>query len=311
MVASLLLMDQTVIEQEYRVRNSSQIRAILSLLDDPDPVVQSSIRDRLLELGELAVPALRKVSLAGENELARTNSEMLLRDIGIRKFRSALDVILASRLAARPYNGDIDLEQGAFAVALIRYPEMQAGEYIQQLDTMAALLDDRLRGCDNGYMVVREINQYLFQHLGFQGCREDRDSYFDPENSCMNRVLERRIGIPITLSVIYLLLARRLDLPFYGIGFPTRFLVKYQSPSEEFYVDAFKGGIIINYSDCRQFLREINVPYRPEFLEPISNAKTVARMLRNLVEIHKHNDPMLADELEQGIALLVGVDQER
>lgn len=302
-----MLMDHTPVDYEYGAKASSQINAILSLLDDPDPVVQSSIRSRLLELGEVAAPALRRVSLAGDSQFVRANADGMLRDIGLSKFRSEFDLVLS----ARPYGGDIDLEQGAFAVARLRYPELQIEEFLGQLDGMALLIDERLRGCDNGYMIVREINRYLFQQLGFQGCREDRESYADPENSFMNRVLERRVGIPITLSIVYLLIGQRLNLPLYGIGFPTRYLVKYQSPSEEFYIDSFKGGIIINYSDCRQFLREINVPYRPEFLEPISNAKTIARMLRNLSEIYRQNDPMLSNELERGISLLVGNEAER
>lgn len=300
-------METTPIEHEQHIQASSQINAILTLLDDPDPVVQNSIRSRLLELGEVAASALRKMSMVGENPFARRNAELVLREIGLRRFREELDQVLRQR----PHGGDIDLERGAFAVAMLRYPEIHVQEYVQQLDTMAALLDDRLRGSDNGYMYVREINYYLYHQLGFQGCREDRESYFDPDNSFMNRVLERRIGIPITLSVVYLLVGQRLNLPLRGIGFPTRYLVKYESPSEEFYIDTFKGGTIINYSDCRQFLREINVPYRPEYLEPISNARTVARMLRNLAEIHRDSDPGMTRELEKGIAQLIGNEEER
>lgn len=300
-------METLAIDREHRMKSLSQINAILTLLDDPDPVVQTSIRSRLLELSDIAAPALRKMSMVGESLPARRNADAILREIGLRRFRDEMAAIIQDR----PYGGDIDLERGAFAVAMLRYPEIEVQEYVQQLDTMASLLDDRLRGCDNGYMFVREINHYLFHQLGFQGSREDRESYFDPENSFMNRVLERRIGIPITLSVVYLLLAQRLQLPIYGIGFPTRYLIKYQSPGEEFYIDTFKGGTIINYSDCRQFLREINVPYRPEYLEPIGNARTVARMLRNLAEIYRESDPALAGELEQGIMMLVGDRDER
>lgn len=295
------------IDQEQRMKAWSQINAILTLLDDPDPVVQMSIRNRLLELDDLAAPALRKMSLVGESSFARGTAGSILREIGLRRFRREMEGLVEEKA----HNGDIDLERGAFAVATLWYPELHLPEYSQQLDTMASFLDNRLRSCDNGYMFIREINHYLFHQLGFQGCREDRESYFDPENSFMNRVLERRIGIPITLSVVYLLIAQRLRLPLYGIGFPTRYLVKYHSPSEEFYVDAFKGGAIINYSDCRQFLREINVPYRPEYLEPISHSRTVARMLRNLVEILGESDPAVASELERGIAMLAEGQEER
>jgi len=172
------------------------------------------------------------------------------------------------------------------------------------------MLDHRLRGCDNGYMIVREMNHYLYGQLGFQGCRQDRDSYFDLENSFMNRVIDRRIGIPITLSVVYLLIGQRLKLPLYGVGFPARFLVKYRSSTEEFYIDPYNNGSIINYSECRRFLREINVDYRPEYLEPISNRLTVARMLRNLHDIYQQQEPLLALKLEHLIHDLTGEEEE-
>lgn len=287
------------------VAQPPQIGAILSLLDDPDPVVQSTIRARLLELGDLAAPSLRAV-LQGDDDVARTAARSTLREIGLRKFRAEMRELMA--LAGD--DGDIDLERGAMAVALVGYPELRPAEYRRQLDTMAAVLDTRLRGCDNGYMVVREINYYLFDQLGFQGCRQDRESYFDPENSFINRVIERRVGIPITLSVVYLLVARRLNLPLYGVGFPARYLAKYRSATEEFFIDPFNAGAIVNYSECRRFLREINVEFRPEFMEPASNRKTVGRMMRNLVDIHRENEPEIAATLQEMITELTGEEGE-
>jgi regulator of sirC expression with transglutaminase-like and TPR domain len=283
--------------EQQTLASVPQMDAILSLLDDPDPVVQGSIRARLLELGDLAAPALRRVCLQGGEELARRNAEENLKEIGLRKFQAEMRAIIDEC----PEGSDIDLERGAFAVALLRYPELRAAGYYQQLDTMASMLDHRLRECDNGYLVVREMNHYLYGQLGFQGCRQDRDTYYDPENSFMNRVLDRRVGIPISLSVVYLLMGQRLKLPLHGVGFPARFLVKYRSSTEEFYIDPFNNGAIINYSECRRFLREMNVEYRPEFLEPISNRDTVIRMMRNLMEIYQQTEPLVALKIERVI----------
>lgn len=288
--------------EQHVVIPDTQIDAILSLLDDPDPFVQGSIRTRLLELGDLAAPALRRVSLQSDEELARRNAEENLKEIGLRKFVAEMRGIIAEA----PAGGDIDLERGAFAVALLRYPELRVSGYIQQLDTMASMLDHRLRGCDNGYMIVREMNHYLFGQLGFQGCRQERESYYDPENSFLNRVIDRRTGIPITLSVVYLLVGQRLGLPLHGVGFPSRFLVKYRSSGEEFFIDPFNNGAIINYSECRRFLRELNVDYRPEYLEPIDNRRTIARMLRNLMDIYQQSEPVTAAKLERMIQEVTG-----
>ncbi|MEO5930913.1 MAG: transglutaminase family protein [Candidatus Kapaibacterium sp.] len=281
---------------------SSQMDALLSLLDDPDPIVQRSIRARLMELGDLAAPALRHISSTADDDLARRNAEESLREIGRKKFRVEM-----GRLAvARDNEDDIDLEHGAFALALLRYPELKLSDYSQQLDTMASMLDDRLRGCDNGYMAVREINRYLVDQLGFRGCRRDDQSFYDPENSFMNRVLERRTGIPVTLSVIYILIGQRLQVPLFGVGIPTNYMVKYRSSHEEFYINPFNGGAILNYSDCRRYLRDVNIEFRQEYFEPVSNRKTVARMMRNLAEIYRKSERETTVELERSIIELLG-----
>jgi regulator of sirC expression with transglutaminase-like and TPR domain len=293
-------MEALIEEEQQLLTPPSQMDAILSLLDDPDPVVQDAIRARLLELGDTAAPALRLAS-ASDDDLVRLNADAALREIGLGRFRAEIEDVIDSH----PSGDDIDLEQAAFAIALLRYPEMRRIDYTRQLDTMASMLDDRLRGCDNGYMVVRELNSYLIDQLGFQGCRRDHDNFYDPENSYMNRVMERRIGIPVTLSVIYILLGQRLRLPLFGVGIPTKYMLKYRSSREEFFINPFDGGKILNYSDCRRYLREVNVPYKPEYLEPISNRQTVARMMRNLAEIYQKSEPAITAELDRAIAALM------
>lgn len=281
--------------------SSSTIEAILSLLDDPDPVVQTTIRDHLLQLGEEVVPALRTLSQSDAEISARRNAEENLRAIGRKKFRREFDRI-SSRLSG---GEDIDLESATLTIGYHRYPELNPDDYAQQLDTMASMLEGRVRGCDNGYMVVRELNRYLIDQLGFQGCRQDRQSFYDPDHSCINRVIDRRIGNPVGLSVVYLLIGRRLGIPLQGVGFPSHFLLKYRSFGEEFFVDPFHGGQILNYSDCRRYLSDLEIDYRPEFLEPISNRRIVARIMRNLAETQRGVDPEITRILEDAIDLLL------
>lgn len=281
--------------------SSSTIEAILSLLDDPDPVVQTTIRDHLLQLGEEVVPALRTLSQSDAEISARRNAEENLRAIGRKKFRREFDRI-SSRLSG---GEDIDLESATLTIGYHRYPELNPDDYAQQLDTMASMLEGRVRGCDNGYMVVRELNRYLIDQLGFQGCRQDRQSFYDPDHSCINRVIDRRIGNPVGLSVVYLLIGRRLGIPLQGVGFPSHFLLKYRSFGEEFFVDPFHGGQILNYSDCRRYLSDLEIDYRPEFLEPISNRRIVARIMRNLAETQRSVDPEITRILEDAIDLLL------
>jgi regulator of sirC expression with transglutaminase-like and TPR domain len=283
--------------------DSSQIEAALSLLDDPDPEVQRSVAAHLARHPDESVAPLRRLIDTSPEGPLLAGALAVLKMIGVTMFRREL----ARLLETARRDGEVDLESGVFAICYLRYPEIHLHEYTQQLDTMASLLEVRLQGRLSGLQLVLEINRYLVEELGFHGCRQE--VYYDPENSFMNRVLDRRIGIPISLSVVYLLVAQRLRLPFHGVGFPTHFLIKYQSESEEFFIDPFEGGRILSRGDCMRFLDEIGMLYRPEFLEPISNIMTVTRMMNNLAQIYRQIDPDISVELEAAIVELGEVEK--
>ncbi len=282
-------------------QSPAQLNALVSLLDDPEPFVQRSVRSRLIELGDHAVPALRRMireGSGGPGEFAVDSARAVLRAMSLSRFRMEID-----RLAGNPDAGaDIDLEQGAFAVARLGYPEFQADQYTQQLETMASALRARIRAATNGLIIIREFNEYLVEELGFRGCTQE--NYYDPDNSYLNRVLERRIGIPLSLSTVYLLLAGRLGVPLHGIGFPAHFLLKFESPTQEFFIDPFNGGMILSYNDCRRMLKATGADYQSHYFEPISNRMAVIRMMRNLAEIFRAEETELTVELENAIAAI-------
>jgi regulator of sirC expression with transglutaminase-like and TPR domain len=283
---------------------SSHLDAVLSLLDDPDPIVISSVRNRLLEIGPETAPALRRLAEAGEPDIVRSNAQEILTEIGLRRFTDEMERVIGSQ----PAGEDIDLEHGAFTVALLRYPDLDIGGYGERLDEMAFTLEWRLRRCPNALIAVREMNRFLVNDLGFRGAPQE--NYGDPDNSFLNRVVDRRVGIPISLSVLYLLLAGRLRMPLRGIGFPRHFLVKYHAPGEEFFIDPYNGGMILSYEDCRRYLRIVGVDYNPSFLDPVNNRQIVARMLRNLAEIYRDTHAELTGQLEGAIEQLLGKKEE-
>jgi regulator of sirC expression with transglutaminase-like and TPR domain len=277
---------------------SSQIEAAISLLDDPDPEVQRSVTAHLVSRSTESIAPLRRALESAREEALRERALAVIKQIGIGMFRRELDRMLE----AYHRDGEIDLETGAFAICYLRYPELRVDEYSQQLDTMASFLEIRLQGEHSVLQLVLEINRYLVEELGFHGCRQE--VFYDPEHSFLNRVLDKRIGIPISLSVIYLLLAQRLRLPIYGVGFPTHYLVKYQSADEELFIDPFNGGKILSRGDCTRFLDEIGMLFRPEFLEATSNRLTITRMMNNLAQIYRQIDPDISVELEAAISAL-------
>ena len=183
----------------------------------------------------------------------------------------------------------IDLGQAALLIAREEYPDLEVGPYLLRLDEMAETVRSRLRGGEGFTSRIAHLNRLLFEEMGFRGNREE---YYDPRNSFLNDVLDRRIGIPITLSAVYLEVARRIDFPLAGVSFPGHFLVRYtgREASTEVLVDPWNRGAILTEEECRRRLEEMyrgKVPFRKEFLKRARTREILERMLNNLKAIYE------------------------
>jgi regulator of sirC expression with transglutaminase-like and TPR domain len=188
---------------------------------------------------------------------------------------------------------EIDLGAAALYIGQEEYPSLDCEAYLKRLDLMAKEVMGRLP--DNRYplKVIRTINQYLFSELDFQGNFQD---YYDPRNSFFNEVMDRRTGIPITLSLVYLELAKRLDFPMAGVGMPGHFLVRPTLDEMDIFVDAFHQGEILFPEDCRDRIKQFygqNAQLQPEHLAPIGPKLFLMRMLTNLKAIYLHQQDAL------------------
>ncbi|MEA5626158.1 SirB1 family protein [Nostoc sp. UHCC 0251] len=191
----------------------------------------------------------------------------------------------------------IDLAKAALYIAQEEYPKLDPEEYLNALDTMASELQERLPDSRYPLRIVQSINQYLYEDLKFSGNKID---YYDPRNSFFNDVIDRRLGIPITLALVYLEVARRIDFPMVGVGMPGHFLIRPDIEDIEIFVDAFNGGEIIFAQDCEERLSQLYqqpVTLQPEFLAVVSNRQFLARMLTNLKFIY-----LKQQELEKTLA---------
>src|SRR5437763_3696498 len=133
----------------------------------------------------------------------------------------------------------IPLAEAALIMACEEYPQLELSPYLDMLDDMAEIAQERLTPSDGPMEIVKKINSVLFESFGFRGNTED---YYDPRNSFFNDVLDRRVGIPITLSTVYMEVSRRLKFPISGVGMPGHFVVKYYNRNEEFFLDPFNRG---------------------------------------------------------------------
>jgi regulator of sirC expression with transglutaminase-like and TPR domain len=178
------------------------------------------------------------------------------------------------------------LLEGALAIAWEEYPRMDLGHYREMCDRMVADLQSRLAKINYPLKVIQEINQYLFVEQGFAG--NDHD-YYDPRNSFINDLLDRRLGIPLTLSLVYMVISDRLGFPMDGISFPGHFIIRPQHPDLEIFIDPYHKGEILFPEDCAAKLKQLygyDIPLQPEYLEPVSIRRILERLLNNLKMIY-------------------------
>ncbi len=181
----------------------------------------------------------------------------------------------------------IELAPAALAIARTEYPDLDVAHYLARLDALAARVQAGLRSNPTARETITLLNRVLFDDEGLRG---NRDDYYDPRNSFLNDVLDRRLGIPITLSLVYLEVARRVGFPLAGTGMPGHFLLKhYDMLSGEIIIDPFNRGRVLTADDCIQRLKQIyrgEIEMQPEFLHPVTHRQILTRMLNNLRQIY-------------------------
>jgi len=182
-------------------------------------------------------------------------------------------------------NDQIDLAKGALLIAKDAYADLDVEAYLQRLNQMAEELQSQIGEEADTSAQINHLNRYLFEMQGFAGSRQE--NYYDARNSYLNEVLERKIGIPITLSVVYMEIGKRIGLPLVGVGFPRHFIVKHRDL--ETVIDPFEEGQILSDADLSERLTQLfrePMSMHPRFLQAVTNKEILARMLRNLRQIH-------------------------
>ncbi|MGE0682542.1 MAG: SirB1 family protein [Candidatus Binatia bacterium] len=201
-------------------------------------------------------------------------------------------------------NDDFDLAEAALLIAQEEQPELDIAAYLQRLDALAAEVRARVPEPSTPAATLARLNELLFQEERLNGNAAD---YYDPRNSFLNEVLDRKIGIPITLSVIYMEVGLRLGMNIFGVGFPGHFLVKYTGPDGEVILDPFHGGTSLTHEQLAQKLRDMygeGSPFLtqiPRLLTPASKREILVRMLRNLkgVYLQKNDFPRALNAIDR------------
>ncbi len=256
----------------YQKTTPSELRALISLIDDPDRIVQDAIHQRFRELGRRALPALQEAHRLSEKTM-RPKIGRLMQELHFAEIEQHWKSIMRMPNA--------ELEYGAFLLALHRFPGLNIRAYQSQLDEMANKIRPEVEAA-SGIGKAFVLSTYLCNELGFRG---NNEHFSDPNNSYINCVIEARRGIPVTLCTIFILLGRRLGLPIYGVNMPAHFLAKYKDDRHEVFFDIFNGGNPIMKEQCIQFLTKAGIKPQAKYFQSATGQAILLRMICNLLAV--------------------------
>lgn len=275
----------------------SEIKSLVSLLEDPDPYVQGEVKKRLFELGERAVPLLDEQRSTVNDEKERAVINDIIRDITYGSVEEDFIDVLEGGM-----NKLAQLEKAVLILSRFENPTLRAKEYERKLDTLANIIKDQVRYQPDENKQMRILLNYVFNELGFSGGTTD---YYNPRNAYLHSVMERRQGLPISLSLVVLFLARRLDLPFYGVNMPIHFLLRFNGSKEDILIDPFDHGKSVTYNQCYFFLKQNGVDPKPAHFKEATEIDMLSRLIGNLMRSYRRmEEEQKADDLQELLQIL-------
>lgn len=274
----------------------SKIKALISLLDDDDVEVISQVEKELLSHGGSMIPFLEKEWEQNFNPIVQKRIEDIIHLLQY--------ILLEDRLMQWKDGGAKDLMEGMWLVCTYQYPDLEYSKIKQVMEQIyyEAWLDMKpdLLPIEQ----VKILNNVLFNKLKFSS---NTKNFHSPANSMISQVLETKKGNPISLCVIYMMVAQKLKLPVYGVNLPSLFILTYKNSDSQFYINAFNKGLIFTKEDIDNYLLQLNLSPIDIFYQPCSNMDIVARVLRNLImSFDKLGELERVDEVKKILFFLTG-----
>lgn len=263
---------------------NSEIQALIRLLDDPDEKIYTQIETKLVSMGEEVIPHLES---AWEHESwgisFQDRIENIIHTIQFEQVKE--------RLSNWGINGTHDLLKGMILVAQYQYPDLDENRIYEQIEKIEKDIWLELNEALTALEKVRIINHILFEVHGYSS---NVKSFHSPQNSFINEVLDSKKGNPISLSILYSILAQKHDIPLIGVNLPKHFILAYRDdfmidlrPDGDikvlFYVNPFSRGAVFSKREVDDFLKQLDIEPKPEYYLPCSNVEIMQRVLNNLI----------------------------
>lgn len=265
-----------------------ELKALVSLLDDDDRQVVTHVEEKILSLGTTIIPHLEREWENNFNPSVQKKIEDLVHTLQYELLKERLKDWYASE--------DQDILKGMWILATYQYPDLELEKLRQELEQIYYETWLEFRPEQYPFDQVKVINGVLFNKLKFGA---NTKNFHSPGNSMINIVLETHKGNPITLCVIYMLVAQKLKLPVYGVNLPNLFIVTYKDQNHTFYINAFNKGLIFTRQDLENYIGELHLVPQASFFEPCNNLEIMRRALRNLImSFEKMGEHAKAEEVK-------------
>ena len=274
----------------------SKITALISLLDDEDVEVIFQVEKEFLAQGGSVIPYLEKEWENNFNPIVQKRIEDLVHNLQF--------ILLEDRFSNWKKTNGEDLMEGLWLVCTYQYPDLEYSTIKSAMEQIyyEVWLDIKpeMQPMDQ----VKAINNVLFTKLKFNS---NTKNFHSPANSMISQVLESKKGNPISLCVIYMMVAQKLKLPIYGVNLPSLFILTYKNDDVQFYINAFNKGLIFTKEDIDSYLHQLNLAPIDIFYQPCSNIDIVARVLRNLINsFEKLLEAERVDDVKKMLQFLTG-----
>jgi regulator of sirC expression with transglutaminase-like and TPR domain len=266
----------------------NELKALVSLLDDDDKQIAAHVEGKILSLGTEAIPFLEKEWESNLNPTVQSRIEELIHTLQYE--------LLKERLKNWYESKEQDLLTGMWIIATYQYPDIELEKLKHELEQIYYETWLEFRPDLYAYDQVKVINSVLFNKLKFGA---NTKNFHSPGNSMINIVLETKKGNPITLCVIYMLVAQKLKLPVAGVNLPNLFILTYKDENHQFYINAFNRGLIFSKQDIENYINELHLVPQTSFFEACTNIDIIRRALRNLVmSFEKMGEHAKAEEVK-------------
>lgn len=270
--------------------NDNEIKALISLLDDEDSEITAHVEQKIRSLGGTMIPYL-------ENEWGESSLNPLLQKRIEDLIHELQYTTLQERLLTWKNGGAMDLLEGIWLIATYQYPDLSYEKLRDELEQIYYEVWIEFRTNLTPSDQIKILNYVFFNKLKFGA---NTKNFHSASNSMLNVVLESRKGNPISLCIIYMLVARKLGLPVYGVNLPNLFVLTYKNEHTQFYINVFNRGLVFTRNDIDNYIAQLNLAPTDIFYQPCSNLDIVKRVLRNLIlAFEKTGDDDKVKEIEQ------------